>query len=289
MSRITILAVAGLSAAALGLPGVAGAAPVDASARLEVHAVADSARAVSLARSSSQRALAAVKRSEARMKRAYALTVARGRAESGSTLAAAVRFSAAADAQGDRLATLVERSRGSLKAAAADALARSGRMQAALVAGIARGLERQQGGASAEQSSGVSDAGGSQASLTATIVVAASDDGLRRALRTRLDEATAAGLRAQARLAAAVADLAARSQSQGRDGMAATEVQLRRHARALRAALQRSGRADVAFSVDGGRVTLGELAMRGADAGQDGPAIASASGEAHVSVGGGSR
>jgi hypothetical protein len=287
MFRTSIITTAAL-ATALALPAGAGAASVDAAAHLEAHAVADSGKALRQLRTSAEKAKESVDSSSAALKRAYAISIAQGNQSSAKGLDAAAQFSAAAQAQGDNLEAVVEKAKGGLKTAAADALAKSGRMEADLVARVAKGLEQQQASTSSAQGDDVADIGGAHASLTATIVVTASGDGLRRKVRAQLDKVTAVALQAQARLVQAVAELRDRSQGQGQAGMADAQGSLQKDGQKLNEAVARSGRADVSFSVENGNVTMGDLAQRTVDTG-DSPASASAKGEAHVAVDRGER
>lgn len=269
MFRIIPPAVA-LSTAALALPAGAGA-QVDVSVHAEAHAVADAGRAAQLAHRSAAAARRAVADSQASMQRAYALTIRHGRDATAQGMEAAVRFSAAADAQGDRLQRVVERSRGRLKAAAAQALARTGSWEARVVQAAAQGLQRGQD----EQAAAIGD---SQSDVAATLVVTASSDELRSRARKAIDTATARALKALSELAGAVR----------REGGA--QAQSAMHAAGLQVAgaVRRSGRADLVFSVDGGTVTLNQLALRTLDM-SGSPVQASASGDAHVVVDGGRR
>jgi hypothetical protein len=288
MSRFATTTTLLLTTAALAVPASAGAATVDASAHLETHSLADSGAALQRVHHGVQRARRLVARSESSLQHAYALTMAHGTQTSAQGMQASASFSAAAQAQGADLAAIVSRARGALKTAAADALARTGRLEAAVVAGLANDLEQQQGSMSAQQGTGVSAVGDHQASLTTSIVVTASGDSIRQSLQSRLDRATAAALVAQGKLAQAVADLRDRTQGQSQSTMAATQASLQQNGSAIADAISRGGRADVSFSIDNGTITLGQLAQRSVDAG--GPAGVSASGEAHVAVGqGGAR
>jgi hypothetical protein len=291
MFRISITKSAlALSAVALALPAGASAGSVDVAAKLEAHAVLDSGKALRQVRSSAEKARDSVDRSAASLKRAYAITIAQGQQSSAKGLEAATQFSVAARAQGDNLEALVEKAKGGLKTAAADALAKTGRMEADLVARVAKGLEQQQASTSAQQGEDVADVGSAQASLTASIVVTASGDNLRRKVRGQLDQVTALALRAQARLVQAVAELRKRSEGQGQAGMASAQSSLAQDGEKLNETVRRSGRADVTFSADSnGNVTMGDLSQRTVDAGSDSPASASAQGEAHVAVDRGGR
>jgi hypothetical protein len=120
-TTIATLAAAGVTL----LPGAAQADGVQAALKLEAQAVVNSDKAVDLAKENARKAGALVKRSEAQMKKAYTLTVEAGKE-------AHAKFSAAAEAQGENLADVVERSRGELKRKAAEALAQSGEMAAKL-------------------------------------------------------------------------------------------------------------------------------------------------------------
>jgi hypothetical protein len=280
MFRISITAAA-LATAALALPGAAAAGPLEASAHLEAHAVLDSGKAVALAHSSADKAKDLVGRSEARMKRAYELTVQQGNAASAQGLQASAQFSSSADAQGDKLAELVRRSRGSLKAAAADALVRTGRMQAALVAKIGKGVSEQQGNASEQQAQGISEVGDDNASLTATIVVTASGEGLEQRLRGALQRTGAKVRDAHGRLMAAVAELRKRSEGQGQQAMGQTQSSLAQDDCEMSRAVRDSKNVDVTASAQDGNVKVGDTNV--ADTGDRSGAV-SASGEAHATV-----
>lgn len=288
MFRTTTITAVALTAAAFALPAGAGAASVDAAAHLEAHAVADSGAAVRQVDASTQRAKELISRSAAKLRRAYSITTAQGAQASGRGLEAAAQFSAAADAQGNDLSAIVEDSKGSLRAMAASVLARTGRLEARLVAQVATGLEQQNDSTSSAQGDSVSEVGDDHASLTASIVVAASDDGVRRGLQARLDKTTAIALSAQAQLVQAVADLRRRSEGDGQAGMAQAQASLRKSGEQLSQAVRSSGRADVSFSVDNGHVTLGEMAQQTVVSG-DSPVSASAQGEGHVAVDRGGR
>lgn len=270
MSRLTLTTTAALAVAALSLPAGAGAAPIDAAVKLEARAVADSAKALSVARNSAAKARSAVRRSEAALRRAYKITVAESQKSSADGLEAAAAFSASANAQGENLSTLVERSKGATKAVAADALADTGQMEATLVARVAKGLEAQPEDASAQQCDDVATVGEDQAQLTATIAMTASDAGLRDAVQQQLDKTTAASIQAQARLVDAVAALRERSEAQGEASMISAQASLERSGQDLAAALRRSGRWDVTYEK-----TIGT---------GDGPATVSATVAAHAVV-----
>jgi len=274
MSRLTITTTA-LAAAALAIPAGAGAAPVDAAVKLEAHAVADSAKALSLVRDSSMKAQRTIRHSERALRGAYKITIARGEHASADGLEAATTFSASAQAQGENLSAIVERSRGSLKTAAADALATTGRMEAALVARVAEGLDDQQESNSVEQGDDVASVGGDHAQLTATIALTASGAGLRDAVEDRLDRTTEASIKAQARLVEAVAELRQRSQAQGEAGMASAQESLKSSGEDMVAALLRSGRWEVSYEKT---ISSGE-----------GPATVSTTVQAHAVVDHGGR
>lgn len=285
----TATTTAALTALALGIPAAAGAASnIDVSAHAEIHAVADSAQALRMARVSADKARAAVRHSEDALGRAYHATVSQGEQSSEQGLEASAQFGAAAHAQSAKLAALVRTSHGSLRTAAAKALSQTGRWEATLVSRIADGLSQQQSSASAQQGTDVATVGNDQASVTTTIVLTASDQGLRDGLRNVLDRTTATALVAQADLAQAVSDLRQRSQEQGQKTMTDAKTALHEAGQKVADAVQSSGEAGVSFTVDGGTVRMDDLAMRTVDPGSA-PASASASGEAHVSVGGGGR
>jgi hypothetical protein len=283
MSRLATTTVL-LTTAALAFPAVAGAASVDASAHLETHALADSAAALQRVHGGVDRAKRLINRSESSLKRAYAITMAHGAQTSVHGMQTSAAFSAAAQTQGADLAAIVDRARGALKTAAATALSRTSRLEASLVASLADDLQQQQGPASAQQGDSVAAIGGDQASLTTSIVVTASGDGIGHSVQAGLDRATAVALVAQGDLAQAVADLRDRTQGESQSTMAGTHASLQKDGSVTAQAIRHSGRADVSFSIDNGSVTLGQLAQRSVDTG-DGPAAASASGEAHVAVG----
>lgn len=270
MSRLTLTTTTALAAAALAFPAGASAASVEAAAHFEAHAVANSDKALDNVRGSAAKAKRLVARSQAAMKKAYAITVDQGNQSKAKGLEAAAQFSAAAKAQGDDLQAIVDKGKGGVKAAAADALAKTGRMEAELVAKVAKGLERQQTDASESQGDGVSDVGGAQADLTASIAVAASEQGLRNAAQKQLDKATAASIKAQARLAEAVAELRNRTEEQDNGSMASAQASLQRSAADMADALRRSGRWEVSFEKTAGT--------------GDGPASASAYVRAHAVV-----
>ena len=268
MSRFTISTV--LAAAALVVPATAVAAPIDASAHLEAHAVADSAQAVRLAKNAAGRAREAVQRSTAELKRAHAMTVAHSQQASADGSAMSAQFSAAAEAQGQNLADVVESSQGRLKRAAADALAKTTALQAGLAKKVAAQLERQNEAATSQQGDDVTQVGGSNASLAATVAVTVSGENLKQGLRRQLDKVTDAAMVAQAKLIAAVADLRQRTESDGQGNMAATQSSLQQGGCDMARAIRRSGRTDTAFSKSWSS--------------DDGSAAASLSGEAHVRV-----
>jgi hypothetical protein len=272
---------AAITALALGLPAGATAAPVDASIHAEAHAVVDSANALQMARAGADRAKALVQRSEAEMHKAYEDSKSQG-------LEASAKFGAAAHEQSAKLAALVRTSHGSLRAAAAKALSQTGRWEATLVAKTADRLDEQQSSASAQQGDTVATIGDDQASITTTIVVTASDEGLRDSLRSGLDKATAYALLAQADLAQAVERLKQRSEDEGQQSMADAQSSLHEDGQKVADAVQSSGRADVSFTVDGGSVRMDDLAVGTVDP-SNSPVQASATGEAHVSVNGGGR
>jgi hypothetical protein len=280
MFRITTTTAA-LATLALALPGAAAAGPLEASAHLEAHAVLDSGKAVALAHSSADKAKDLVGRSEARMKRAYDITVQQGNSASAQGLEASAQFSSSAQAQGDKLAELVRRSRGSLKAAAADALARTGRLQAALVARISKGVSEQQDNASQEQAQGISEVGDDNASLTATIVVTASGNGVKPGLRRALERTGEKVREAHGRLMAAVAELRKRSEGQGQQAMGQTQSSLAQDDCQMSRAVRDSKNVDVTASAQDGNVKVGDTNV--ADTGDHSGAVA-ASGEAHVAV-----
>lgn len=260
MSRPTITTTAALAAAALALPVGASAAPVGAAAHLEASAVVNSSQAVDQVSGSAAKARRSVQRSARALARAYAITVSYGKQASAGGLQSAAKFSAAAEAQGENLQAVVEKSRGGLKAAAADALARTGRMQAKLSGEVADGLDRQQSTASAQQGENVAELGDNQAQLTAAVAVTASSQGLRDAAQAQLDKVTAASVEAQARLVRAVGELRDRTEEQGSGSMTSARVSLQRSGAALAAALRRSGRWEVSYEKtiatrDGGPVS----------------------------------
>lgn len=277
MFRTTTLATAttALAALALAAPGGAAAASIDAAATLEAHAVADSGQALSLARSSAARAKRAVADSSTALRRAYAITVAQGTQSSGRGLDAAAQFSAAAQLQSDRLADVVERAHGGLRTAAAQALARTGRMEAELAARVAHGLEQQSSTASAQQGQDVAEVGGAQAEVTASVAAAASDDGLLDRVQAGMDRVTSSSVAAQARLLAAVADLRERTEGQSGGSMTTAQTSLRDSMEDLVGRLRSSGRWEVDYekSVETG----------------DGLVSASARVQAHASVDAGGR
>lgn len=275
MSRLTLTTTAALAVAALSLPAGAGAAPIDAAVKLEARAVADSAKALSMARDSTAKAKSVVRRSESALRRAYKISIAESQKSSADGLEAAAAFSASANAQGENLSTLVERSKGSTKAVAADALADTGRMEATLVARVAEGLEAQRQGASAQQCDDVASVGEDQAQLTATLALTASGEGLRDAVQKQLDRTTAASIEAQARLVEAVAALRERSEAQGEASMISAQASLKRSGEEMAAALRRSGRWDVTYEKT---ISTG-----------DGPATVSATVAAHAGVESGGR
>lgn len=252
-----------MTAAAMALPGAA-SAKVDASIHAEAHAVVDGAKAVALAKDSAARAEAAVERSRDSMHKAYVMTVGKGQQATAS-------FSAEADAQAEKLGQVVRRSHGSLRAAAVKALADTGRWQATLVSGTAQRLQD-------GKTETTTQLGDDSAGLTATIVLTASSDGLAKSLRGKLDEAAARTLKALADLADAV--------RRGSDEQA--KAAMDDDGEQVADAVDRSGRADVTFSVDGGTVTLGQLALRTVDTSES-PVQAQASGEGHLVLGGGGR
>lgn len=269
MFRITPPAAA-LTLAALALPAAASAG-VDASVKAEASAVAGAGKAAQLVDRSAAAAREAVARSQASMRRAYTLTVRHGRDASAQGMQAAVRFSAAAEAQGEQLQSVIDGSRGRVKAAAAQALARTGTWEARVVGVAAQDLQRGQD----EQAAQLGD---TQSGVAVSLVAGASSEGLRRSARRTLDVATARGLKALSALAAAVKR---RGDAQAQSAMHDAGLQVTQ-------AVRGSGRADLTFSVGGGTVTLGQLALRTMDTSAS-PAQASASGEAHVVVGGGAR
>lgn len=120
-TTIATLAAAGVTL----LPGAAQADGVQTALKLEASAVVNSDKAVDLAKENAGKAKALVARSQAQMKKAYTLTVDAGKE-------AHAKFSAAADAQSENLADVVERSRGQLKSKAASALAKTAEMTADL-------------------------------------------------------------------------------------------------------------------------------------------------------------
>lgn len=247
MSRLTITSTAALAAAALAIPAGTAAAQVDAAAKLEASAVVSSAKALSQVRDSAVKVKRAIARSELALKRAYKITIAQGQQASAQGLEASASFSAAAQEQGENLSAIVDRSEGSVKTAAADALATTGRMEAALVARVASDLEGQQGTASAEQGEDVASVGDAQAQLTATLAVTASSTGLRTAVEKQLDKTTAVSIKAQARLVEAVTELRERSDAQGQAGMASAQASLEESGEAMAEALRRSGRWAVSY------------------------------------------
>jgi hypothetical protein len=282
MFRITTTVVT-LATLALAFPGGAAAGPVEASAHLEAHAVADSGKALALAKSSAGRAKELVRSSEAKMKQAYGITVGQGQAASAQGLEASAQFSSSAQAQGDKLAELVQRSRGGLKAAAAKALAETGQMQATLVARLAKGIEQQEEGGSTDQAEGIGEVGADNASLTATIVVSASGQGLKSSLRRALERVGVAVRAAHGRLLAAVSELRSRSEGQGEAAVAQTQSSLEQDDCEMAAAANGSKRADASFSAQNGGVTVGDQTV--ADSGPSSDAV-SATGDAHVAVNG---
>lgn len=247
MSRLTITSTAALAAAALAIPAGTAAAQVDAAAKLEASAVVSSAKALSQVRDSAVKVKRAIARSELALKRAYKITIAQGQQASAQGLEASASFSAAAQEQGENLSAIVDRSEGSVKTAAADALATTGRMEAALVARVASDLEGQQGTASAEQGEDVASVGDAQAQLTATLAVTASSTGLRTAVEKQLDKTTAVSVEAQARLVEAVTELRERSDAQGQAGMASAQASLEESGETMAEALRRSGRWAVSY------------------------------------------
>lgn len=247
MSRLTITSTAALAAAALAIPAGTAAAQVDAAAKLEANAVVSSAKALSQVRDSAVKVKRTIQRSEMALKRAYKITIAQGQQASAQGLEASASFSAAAQEQGENFSAIVERSEGSVKTAAADALATTGRMEAALVARVAADLEAQQGTASAEQGEDVASVGDDQAQLTATLAVTASSTGLRTAVEKQLDKTTAVSVKAQARLVEAVTELRERSDAQGQAGMASAQASLEESGETMAEALRRSGRWAVSY------------------------------------------
>lgn len=275
MSRLTITTTV-LAAAALAVPGAAAvAAPIDVAAKLEARAVVDSAKALGQVNAAAAKAKRTIKRSELALKRAYKLTVAQGQHATAEGLEASASFSAAAQAQGENLSLIVDRSKGSLKTTAAEALATTGRMEAALVARVADGLEEQDGSASAEQGKDVAAVGDDQAQLTATIALTASTAGLRDAIESQLDKTTAVSVKAQARLVEAVTELRERSEAQGKAGMASAQASLERSGEDMAEALRSSGRWEVSYEKS---IGTGE-----------GPATVSATVQAHAVVDHGGR
>jgi hypothetical protein len=268
MSRLTITTTALAATAALALPGVAAAAPVDAAAHLEAHAVVDSAKALDQVRGNAAKAKRLIKRSELALTRAYRITRDEG-------LDASAKFAASAQAQGENLSAIVERSNGALKRSAAEALAQTTRLEADLVARAADGLDAQRESASASQSEDVSSLGADHASLTATIAVTASDAGLRPAVQREMDTATAASVTAQADLVEAVENLRTRSEAQGQASMVSLQASLERSGRSLADALERSGRWEVSYEK-----TIGT---------GEGPVAATATVQAHAVVDHGGR
>jgi hypothetical protein len=267
MSRLTITTTA-LAAAALALPGVAGASSVDAAAKLEAHAVIDSAQALDQVRGEAAKAKQSIQRSEIKLKKAFSIARDQG-TEAGA------RFAAAADAQGDNLAAIVERSKGGLQAKAADALAKTTALQAKLVSETADDLERRDQATSASEGDDVSSMGEDHASLTATIAVTANEEGLRAGLQREMDKATATSVKAQAELAKAVQDLRDRSEAQGKASMTSLQASLQRSGEDMAGALERSGRWEVSYEK-----TIGT---------GEGPVSASASVQAHAIVDAGGR
>lgn len=267
MFRKTITATAVAAASVVLLPGAAQAQGVQAAAKLEATAVVQSDKAVDLARSNAAKAEAAVQRSEAAIKRAFTMTVDEGRK-------AYVSFSAAAEAQGDNLAAVVDKARGDLKKEAADAMATTGRLEAQLVSKLSKQLENSDQ-ASAQQGDTAASVGDSHASLTADIAVTASEANLRGALQRELDAVTKRSVEAQARLAAAVAELRERSEGQGEQSMATAEGSLADSVSDLVALLRSGGRWDVSYDK-----TVG---------GENDPVQVSVAARAHASVGQGGR
>ena len=239
MFRKTITVATIVAAGVTVVPGAAQAAPVQAAVKLEATAVVNADKAVDLARSNARKAGQAVARSEQAMQRAYRITLDEGRA-------ASVKFSAAAEAQGESLAAVVERSQGRLKAKAADALAETGRMEATLVARLADELERADR-ASDEQGEAAGAMGDDHASLTAEIAVTASEEKLRDALQRELDTVTRKSVEAQTRLASAVSELRKRSEGESQASMAKAESSLEENVTDVVAALRRGGRWDVSY------------------------------------------
>jgi hypothetical protein len=268
MSRLTITTTALAATAALALPGAAAAAPVDAAAQLEAHAVIDSAKALDQLRGNAAKAKRMIQRSELALTRAYRITREEG-------LDASAKFAASAEAQGENLSAIVERSNGAVKRSAAEALAKTTQMEADLVARAADDLDAQQQSTSAEQSEDVSSLGADHASLTATIAVTASGGGLRKAVQREMDSATAMSVKAQADLVEAVENLRSRSEAQGQASMVSLQASLARSGRSLADALERSGRWEVSY---GKTIGTGE-----------GPVSATATVQAHAVVDHGGR
>lgn len=283
MFRITTTTAA-LATIALAVPGAVAASPIEASAQLEAHAVLDSGKALAVAKSNADRAKDLVQRSEAQMKKAYALTVSQGQSAKGKGLDASAQFSSSAQAQGDKLAALVESSKGSLKAAAADALAETGELQAKLVKRVADGVKRQDESASASQAQGIGEVGSDNASITATIVVTASGNGVKPGLRRALERAGSEVRKAHGKLLDAVAELRKRSEGQGQEAMGRTQSSLSEDDCQMGQAINGSKRADANFAAQNGEVKVGDQGV-GAPGATD---AASATGEAHVSINGSS-
>lgn len=247
MSRLSITTTAALAAAALVIPAGAGAAPVDVAAKLEAHAVVSSEKALSQVRASAAKVKRTIQRSELALKQAYEITVAEGQRAKADGLEASASFSAAAQAQGENLSAIVERSTGSVKTTAAGALAATGRMEAEIVAQVAADLEAQQDSASSEQGEDVASVGDAQAQLTATMAVTAASTGLRNAVAGQLDATTALSVKAQARLVEAVTELRERSEAQGQAVIASAQASLEQSGEFMAEALRRSGRWEVSY------------------------------------------
>ena len=283
MFRITTTTAA-LATLALALPGTAAAGPLEASASLQAHAVLDASKAASLAKSNGDKAKELIARSEAEMKKAYALTVAQGQSAQGKGLEASAQLSSSAQAQGDKLSAIVDRSKGSLKSAAADALAKTGELQAKLVDRVAKGVKQQDDSASATQAQGISNVGSDNASLTATIVVTASGDGVKPGIRRALERAGEKVRDAHGKLMSAVAELRKRSEGQGQEAMGQTQSSLSKDDCQMNQAFDGSKQADAKFAAQDGDVRVGD---KDVDTGT-GSGVASATGEAHVSITGSS-
>jgi hypothetical protein len=266
MSRLTITTTA-LAAVALAVPGAA-AASADVAAKFEASAVVNSANALDQARGDAAEARQSIERSSLALQHAYRVARDRG-------VEAGAKFAAAADEQGDNLAAIVERSKGALQRKAAESLSKTTALEAKMASNVADDLEQRDEGTSSKESQQVSSLGDDHASLTATIAVTASDEGLRDAVQRHMDSATAASVKAQADLVKAVQDLKDRSEAERQRSMSSLQASLERSGSDMAAALERSGRWEVSYEK-----TIGT---------GEGPATASVTVQAHAVVDAGGR